>query len=90
MKTGTHCVRRPRSSCELALSGGGFVSLVYTDNKIAEKYVVAWQEAIENGDPVLALAQTVEIRTLSNTMIGLIILHRVIPCAWLGMRAMTH
>ena len=70
-----HSLRKASEKlCELALSGGGFVSLVYADNKIAEKYVVAWQEAIENGDAVLALAQTVEIRTLSNTMIGLIIL----------------
>ena len=60
--------------CELALSGGGFVSLVYADNKTAERYITAWQEAIETGDPAVALAQTVEIRTLSNSMIGFIVL----------------
>jgi hypothetical protein len=70
-----HALRKASEKlCELALSGGGFVSLVYADNRIAEKYLTAWQEAIETGDPVMALAQTVEIRTLSNATIGLIVL----------------
>jgi hypothetical protein len=60
--------------CEHVAIGYGFVSLVYNDNKIADKYVTTWQEAIETGDPELSIANTIEVRTLSGATIGLIVL----------------
>jgi DNA phosphorothioation-dependent restriction protein DptH len=60
--------------CEYVSVGYGFVSLVYNDNKISDRYVTTWQEAIETGDPELSIANTVEVRALSGATIGLIVL----------------
>lgn len=67
-------VRASERLCEYATVGHGFVSLVYADNKLADKYVTTWQDALEAGNAELALANTIEVRTLSGATIGLIVL----------------
>ena len=57
---------------------GGGVAQVY-DEKIApfgivQEYLRAWAALLENGDPSLALANTVEVQSLSGRTIGLIVL----------------
>lgn len=41
---------------------------------VVKEYLLAWAALLEEGDPVLALANTVEIQTLSGRTIGLIVL----------------
>jgi DNA phosphorothioation-dependent restriction protein DptH len=42
--------------------------------EVVKEYLLAWAALLENGDPSLALANTVEIQTLSGRTIGLIVL----------------
>ena len=60
--------------CDHIATGHGFVTLIYAENKLADRYVTAWQDALESGDPELSLANTIEVRTLSGSTIGLIVL----------------
>lgn len=60
-----------------AASGG--VGQLYDDKskaveRLAKPYLLAWAALLEVGDPFLALANTVEVQTLSGRTIGLIVL----------------
>lgn len=66
--------RTSQKLCEYAMSGKGFVSVVYGETRIADQYLNAWLAALELEDPELALAQTVEVRTLSGKTLGVIVL----------------
>jgi len=57
----------------------GGVGQVYDDqsrafDNVVKPYLLAWAALLETGDPVLSLAQTVEVQNLSGTTIGLIVL----------------
>ena len=59
-------------------SGGGGVGQIY-DNRsrmsdTVREYVLAWTSLLDGDDPSLALANTVEVQTLSGRTIGLIVL----------------
>jgi hypothetical protein len=41
---------------------------------LAKEFILAWAAALEHGDPMLTLANTVEVQTLSGKTIGLIVL----------------
>lgn len=59
-----------------ARSGGG-VGQVYdekADFTTVREYLLAWAALLEKGDPCLALANTVEVQSLSGHTIGLIVL----------------
>ena len=70
------------SSASRGLSGRfaetGGVGQVYDETarefRIAQEYLRAWAALLETGDPSLALANTVEVRSLSGSTIGLIVL----------------
>ena len=60
-----------------ALCGG--VGQVYDDSSkapetIAKEYLLAWAALLDEGDPLLSLAHTVEVQTLSGRTIGIIVL----------------
>ena len=59
------------------VSGGG-VAQVYDDSGAAfnavQEYLRAWTTLLEQGDPLLPLANTVEVRSLSGRPIGLIVM----------------
>ncbi len=74
-----------RSLCNMANENGcGLLGLIHTQtSKVAEEYINAWIAALEEGDPLLALANTVEVRSLSGKTVGLIVLpHHPIRIAW--------
>ena len=58
--------------------GGGGVGQVYDETtssfRIVQEYLRAWAMLLGDGDPLLALANTVEVRSLSDRAIGLIVL----------------
>ena len=59
--------------------GGGGVAQVYDERagekiKIVREYLLAWSALLGNGHPSLALANTVEVQSLSGGTIGLIVL----------------
>jgi len=61
-----------------AQSGGG-VGQIYDDKAktfetVVKEYLLAWAALLEDGDPLLALAHTVEVQTLSGRTVGLIVL----------------
>ena len=57
---------------------GGGVSQVYDDGSttfdVVREYVLAWTALLEEGDPLLALCNTVEVQSLSGRTIGLVVL----------------
>ncbi|MGI6420031.1 MAG: ATP-binding protein [Thermoguttaceae bacterium] len=58
---------------------GGGVGQVYDQNAkafdtVVKEYVLAWSILLDDGDPHLALANTVEIQSLSGRTIGLVVL----------------
>ena len=58
---------------------GGGVSQVYDDQaapfeNVVREYLRAWAAVLETGDPILAIANTVEVQSLSGRTIGLIVL----------------
>ena len=59
-------------------AGGGGVAQVYDETvapfAVAQEYLRAWAALLENGDPALALANTVEVQSLSGRVVGLIVL----------------
>jgi DNA phosphorothioation-dependent restriction protein DptH len=61
-----------------AVSGGGIAQIYDEKSKVFEtvvkEYMLAWSALLENGDPSLALVNTVEIQSLSGQTIGLIVL----------------
>jgi len=61
-----------------AASGGG-VGQVYDEKSkffdtVVKQYLLAWAALLEEGEPSLALANTVEVQSLSGRSIGLIVL----------------
>ncbi len=61
-----------------AASGGG-VGQIYDERSkgfeaVVKEYILAWATLFEEGDPSLALANTVEIQSLSGRTIGLIVM----------------
>lgn len=61
-----------------AVSGGG-VGQIYDEQArsleaVAKEYLLAWAALLEDGDPALALANTIEVQSLSGRTIGLIVL----------------
>jgi DNA phosphorothioation-dependent restriction protein DptH len=64
-----------RRLCEEAAKGSGLLALVQGARvQWVEDYLLAWAGALEQGSPDLALANTVEVRTLSGRTLGLIVL----------------
>lgn len=67
-----------RMSERFAACGGG-VGQVYDENSrafetVVKEYLLAWAALLDGGEPMLALANTVEIQSLSGRTIGLIVL----------------
>ena len=67
-----------RMADRFATCGGG-VGQVYDENSktfdnIVKEYLLAWTALLDEGDPSLALANTVEVQSLSGRTIGLIVL----------------
>ncbi len=67
-----------RMAERFAASGGG-VGQVYDDSSknletVVKEYLLAWAALLEESDPLLALAHTVEVQTLSGRTVGLIVL----------------
>lgn len=60
----------------IAISGQGMMGFIHGHglNKNIEEYINAWLPALENGEPILALANTIEVISLSGTTVGLIVL----------------
>lgn len=60
----------------VALNGQGIMGFIHGHglNKNIEEYINAWLAVLENGEPILALANTVEVISLSGTTVGLIVL----------------
>ncbi len=58
---------------------GGGVGQVYDEKSkifdtIVKEYLLAWAALLEEGEPSLAVANTVEVQSLSGRTIGLIVL----------------
>ncbi|RLC12986.1 MAG: ATP-binding protein [Deltaproteobacteria bacterium] len=67
-----------RMAERFAVCGGG-VGQIYDQNAkvfdpVVKEYLLAWAAVLEKGDPSLALANTVEVQSLSGRTIGLIVL----------------
>ncbi len=66
-----------RMAERFAFFGGG-VGQIYDENTksydIIKEYLIAWTSLLEEGNPMLALAHTVEVQTLSGRTLGLIVL----------------
>jgi DNA phosphorothioation-dependent restriction protein DptH len=64
--------------CDDCLKSGGILSRLYlhghSSATVAGDYLNAWQAALEAGAPELALANTLEIRTLGGQTVGLVVL----------------
>ena len=60
------------------VESGGSVSQIYDDRSqtfnTVKEYMLAWAALLESGGPFLALANTVEVQSLSGRTIGLIVL----------------
>jgi DNA polymerase III delta prime subunit len=68
-----------RRMAERFATCGGGVGQVYDEKSkafdaIVKEYVLAWTALLDEGDPSLALANTVEVQSLSGRTIGLIVL----------------
>ena len=66
---------------------GGGVGQIYDEMSdffnVAKEYLLAWAAIFEVGDPELALVNTVEVQSLSNRTIGLIVLpNHPLRVAW--------
>ena len=70
-------VANRKMAARFAASGGG-VGQVYDEKSqtfnTVQEYLRAWAALLEKGDPHLALANTVEVQSLSGRTIGLIVL----------------
>ena len=71
-----------------ACSGKTYGGQIYDDKSktfdtVVREYLLAWAALLEEGDPALALANTVEVQTLSGRTIGLIVLpNHPLRVAW--------
>lgn len=79
-----------RRLAERFAGSGGSVGQVYDDqstvfNGIVKEYLLSWAALLESGEPVYALANTVEVQSLSGRSIGLIVLpSHPLRVAWLA------
>ena len=67
-----------RMAEKFATSGGG-VAQVYDDSfktfeTVVKEYLLSWAVLLEEGDPLLTLAHTIEVQSLSGRTVGLIVL----------------
>ena len=71
-------VAASRRLAERFRAGGGGVSQVHDDRsksfEVAKEYLLAWTALLDDGDPSLAICNTVEVQSLSGRTIGLIVL----------------
>ena len=63
-----------RQLAQKAMDRCGFIGMIYHSNDTAPTYVNAWADALESGSPQLALANTIEVQSLSGKTLGLIVL----------------
>jgi len=83
-------VAASRRLAERFAGSGGSVGQVYDDqsnvfNSVVKEYLLAWATLLETGDPALALANTIEVQSLSGKTIGLIVLpNHPLRVAWLA------
>ena len=82
-------VAASRRLAERFRAGGGGVSQVHDDRsksfEVAKEYLLAWTALLDDGDPELALCNTVEVQSLSGRTIGLIVLPaHPLRLAWLA------
>ena len=60
------------------VANGGSVAQIYDESSptfnTVKEYLLAWAALLEKGDPLLALANTIEVQSLSGRTIGLIVL----------------
>ena len=78
-----------RRLAEWFRAGGGGVSQVHDDRsksfEVAKEYLLAWTALLDGGDPSLAICNTVEVQSLSDRTIGLIVLPtHPLRVAWLA------
>ena len=78
-----------RRLAERFRAGGGGVSQVHDDRsksfEVAKEYLLAWTALLDDGDPLLAICNTVEVQSLSGRTIGLIVLPaHPLRVAWLA------
>ena len=81
-------VTASRRLAERFRAGGGGVGQVHDDRSkpfdLTKEYLLAWTALLDDGDPELALCNTVEVRSLSDQTIGLIVLPaHPLRVAWL-------
>ena len=82
-------VAASRRLAERFRAGGGGVSQVHDDRsksfEVAKEYLLAWTALLDDGDPELALCNTVEVQSLFGRTIGLIVLPaHPLRLAWLA------
>ena len=82
-------VAASRRLAERFRAGGGGVSQVHDDRsksfEVAKEYLLAWTALLDDGDPSLAICNTVEVQSLSGRTIGLIVLPaHPLRVAWLA------
>ena len=63
-----------RLMAQKAMGRWGFIGLIHHSNDTATTYVNAWADALESNNPQLALANTIEVQSLSGKTLGLIVL----------------
>ena len=82
-------VAASRRLAERFRDGGGGVGQVHDDRSksfdLTKEYLLAWTALLDDGDPELALCNTVEVQSLSGRTIGLIVLPaHPLRVAWLA------
>jgi DNA polymerase III delta prime subunit len=80
-------IRAAKSMADRFAASGGGVAQIYDERskgfESVKEYILAWAALLEEGDPFLALANTVEIQSLSGRTIGLIVIpSHPIRVAW--------
>lgn len=72
-----------RLLAQKAADRSGFIGFIYHQSDAASNYVNAWTAAIDSGNKDFALANTIEVQTLTGETIGLIVLpSHPIRVAW--------
>ena len=82
-------VAASRRLAERFRAGGGGVSQVHDDKSksfdVVKEYLLAWTALLDDGDPSLAICNTVEVQSLSGRTTGLIVLPaHPLRVAWLA------
>lgn len=78
-----------RRMAERLANSGGSVGQIYDEastffSTVVKEYLLAWAALLEEGDPELSLANTIEVQSLSGRTIGLIVLpSHPLRVAWL-------